>query len=296
MAARMLFIAVSCTALSFAGVAWKGTLTSKSDGKETVTVMDGYAQKGNVREEFAEVRGETGMNKGDFIIYRSDKNVMYIVDTKEKHYMEMPLDAMGSLMGGMMEIKISNPKVSAKSAGSEKVGGFNCSKVIITSTYDMEMKVMFMTTKSHVEQTQEIWATKDVALAEIGEAYRGRAAKTGMKSLDTLIMKESQAVGMRGFPIKTVTTQKSTSDGKTSITASTYTIESIAQKALSADLFTVPAGYSKASMPTAGTAGASEKSSAAKPASSKTKGKSDDEDEAKKAEQAAKDIMKSLFK
>jgi len=290
-------LAVGCTAMSFAGVAWKSTIVSKNDGKETVTVMNGYAQKGNVREEFAEVRGETGMNKGDFIIYRSDKNAMYIVDTKEKHYMEMPLDAMGALMSGMMEIKITNPKVSAKAAGNEKIGGFSCSKVIVTSSYDMEMKVMFMTTKSHVEQTQEIWSTKDVALAEIGEAYRGRAAKTGMKDLDKLIVKESQAAGMRGFPVKAVTTQKNTSDGKTSVNTSTYTIDSIAVKVLSADLFTVPAGYTKASMPASGAA-ASDKGTSSKSApSAKAKGKADDDaDDSKKAEQAAKDIMKNLFK
>ncbi|MEK6795149.1 MAG: DUF4412 domain-containing protein [Spirochaetota bacterium] len=294
MIVRTVALAVLCAAVSFAGVTWKGTMTSKNDGKETVTVMNGYAQKGNVREEFAEVRGAAAMEKGDYIIYRSDKNTMYIVDTKEKSYMEMPLDAMGQMMGGMMEMKVSNPKVSSKAEGGEKVSGYNCKKIVITSSYDMEMKVMFMTTKSHVEQTQEIWATKDVSVGEFGDAYRGKAAKTGMKDLDKLVAREMAALG-NAFPVKTIMTQKSTSDGKTTVNTSVMTIESITTKALGNDLFTVPADYKKTSLADTKAPASTGTSTGAGTTKSKAKA-GDDEDDAKKAEKAAKEMMKNLFK
>jgi hypothetical protein len=106
------------------------------------------------------------------IIIRMDKNVMYMINHKEKKYTEMPIGSKGdifsSAMAGsdlsgeeqaqakkMMEgfAKMMKPKVSVKDTGeTKKIKNWNCKKYIMT------MSMMGTTTKF------DTWASEDIKI------------------------------------------------------------------------------------------------------------------------------------
>jgi hypothetical protein len=248
---RLFLIAVAFfllqTTFVFAGVEWQAKSVTKGKGKEATILIHGYAQNGNVREEFVEVKGENRLTeKGMYWLYKGEGNTMYVVNPKEKTYMAISIDSLmqfGSEATQFMKLTISNPKVEVKQLNPETLSTYECKHMMINSAYDMEMKVVIMKTKSHVEQAQEIWAADVKAFQDMASAFKMKSFKTGMKDLDELIQKQMEPYKNLGFTIKSITTQKNTQGKKTEITTTEMTVSDIATKNVNDDLFKIPADY-----------------------------------------------------
>ena len=248
---RLCFILVAFfllqTTLVFAGVEWQAKSVTKEKGKESTTLIHGYAQNGNVREEFVEVKGENPLTeKGMWWLYKGEGNTVYVVDPKEKTYIAVSLDSLmqfGGALSQFMKMTVSNLKVEVKPLNPETVSTYECKHIMINSIYDTEMKVVIMKTKSHVEQSQEIWAADIKSFQDMASAFKMKAFKTGMKDLDALIQKQMEAYKNLGFSLKSITTQKTTQGKKTEITTTEMTVSDIATKDLNQDLFKIPADY-----------------------------------------------------
>ncbi len=273
-------------AFVFAGVEWQSTTASKSNGKESTVVTHGYAQKGNIREDFVKSTGAKNpmYKKGSYFLYKANTNIVYIVNTEDKTYTEMSIESLSQTLGAVIQMKISNPKVDVQKLTPEAILSYNCRHISISSSYDLETKIAFITAKSHIDQTQELWGSDAVAAKEFSDIYKSRSFKTSFKDLDNLIQKQTETLKNLGFVLKSVTTQKSTGeDKKTQESVSTMTVDEINVKNLGDDLFKIPAGYKKEEMKTTD--------------GNETKEKKDGSGSSKKNEDVkAEDLIKGLFK
>jgi hypothetical protein len=269
--------------LMFAGIEWQAQTVSSTDGKDSTTMMmKGSAQNGNVREEITDVKGKGNgaIKKGSYYLFKGTSKNIIIVDPSEKSYMELPMEDMMNMAGQVMNITVSNAKATTTKLADEFVNGYPCQHYKITSSYDMETKVLFMTTKAHVEQIQEIWGTDKIAAKDLAGIYKNRALVTGNKELDKLVSDQAAAYKNVSFILKMVSDQKSTDESKnTSVTKSEMTISKIEQKNIADNLFVVPADYKK-----------TEIGKIEKPKDQKTDKKDDKEQEIK-----PEDILKGLF-
>jgi hypothetical protein len=257
---RSAFILVALLVLSVsiarAGIVWQVDITGEHKKGETATISKVYAQAGQVREEYIEVKGaaENKMKeKGMWWLYKSGTNTVYIVDPTEKTYMGIEFDSLMKFMGALgsiMSMKFTNLKSEIKELDSVKVLGYDCQHYAINSSYDMELKVLMMKVKSHVEKDKEIWTTAELPMEEVSLSFREQSFKTGMKDLDSLIQQEMAVQKNLGFILKSVETQI-TSDAKgkeTDKSTTTMTVSGVEVKDLSGDLFTIPSDYKEISM------------------------------------------------
>jgi hypothetical protein len=257
---RSAFILVALLVLSVsiarAGIVWQVDITGEHKKGETTTITKVYAQAGLVREEYIEVKGEAANKmkaKGMWWLYKSGTNTVYIVDPEEKTYMGIEFDSLMKFMGALSSIlsmKITNLKSEIKELDAEKLLEYNCRHYAINSSYDMEMKILMMKVKSHIEKDKAIWATNELPMEEVSLSFREQSFKTGMKDLDSLIRQEMAAQKDLGFILKSVETQI-TSDAKgkeTDKSTTTMTVSGVEVKDLSADLFKIPSDYKEISM------------------------------------------------
>lgn len=243
----VLTIVQSCLVL--AGLEWHTKIVNKRGEKEGVGNIHLYAQEGNVREEFTKGKVNPLAKEGSYFLYKSEGNMVYLVNPKDKTYAEFPLELMLQSMSSsqMMQITISNAKVDVKKLAMETIGSYKCEHIVINSSYDMKMKVVFMSMEHHIEQAHELWITKDIPIKDVSENYFQKSFKTGLKDLDDLIKKYQDIIGNKGFTVKSLLEQKTT-DLKTQKTEHTITemdIYDVQSKKLDSSLFEIPANYNK---------------------------------------------------
>jgi len=239
---------------ALAGMEWKSKITSTVKGKEAVTLINGCAQGGNVREDFTEVpKGQSDLSKkGMYWIYLGQSGKVQIVNPKEKSYFEMSLDsvlAVAGALGQVMQLTISNAKVKVNNLEAEKVLDYDCRHLSVESAYDMEMKMLFIKAKSHIDETREMWGTSALPLTEMAPSYRFKSFKLGIKELDALLKSQAAAYQSLGFILKSVATQNTTDEkGKVQTTVTKMDVTEMAVKDVSADLFKIPEGYTRQEM------------------------------------------------
>ncbi len=235
--------------LIFAGIQWQAKIVTSRADKEEAIISYVYAQDSNVREEYVEASGENVlMEKGHYWLYKGSENTVYIVNPDEKTYMALSIDSLAQLTGGLqqiMKMTISNAKVEVNKLDPETVGGYSCNHLKINTAYDMEMKILFIKTKSHIEQSKEIWGTTAIPISELANSFRTKSFKVGIVELDSLLGVEMAAYKDFGFTVKSVTIEKTTSGNKTETSTTEMTVSDVVTKNLSSDLFTIPADYKK---------------------------------------------------
>ncbi len=233
------------------GVEWQAQTITKAKDEESKIIIKGYAQKGNVREEFIEVsKKENQLKKlGMFWLYLSEKNEVYIVDPEEKAYFVMNIDSIAGLMGAVnqfVKFTISNPKIEMEELGTENFMGIECKHFKINLSYDMETKIMIMKMKTHNEESRELWTTTK-HLEDVSLNFSKKSISTGIPVLDSLIRQEIGLHADMGFVLKSLIVSKSF-DAKGKIVSEMTTetvIEKLAEKNLSEELFKIPSDYKK---------------------------------------------------
>lgn len=140
--------------ISAAEIEWNSqNKVNDGSAKEELSKFHCYAQNGNVRQDVIEGSLSQLIKEGSYILYREDSNNMYIVSTKEKTYLELPLDTLMGMAANMMQIEIGDLKVMKLEP--EIILKYKCNHVKIDSSYNMKSKLMNMNLK--IEQTQELW-------------------------------------------------------------------------------------------------------------------------------------------
>ena len=182
-------------------------------------------------------------------LFKAKDSVLYMVNPAEKTFSQLPMNAifqMTGVAGKLIKIKIKNPVLNNEKLGTAMVLGYPCQHSKQLMEYDMEVKVVFIKSKSHVKIEKEVWSTPKIkAMAEMAESFRFRDFKTGMEDLDNLIEEQMKADAEMGFPLKMITVNTSIDKKGNAKEASRQTMEvlSVGSKTFPASFFEIPSGY-----------------------------------------------------
>ncbi len=164
------------------------------------------------------------------IILNMNKNVMFIINPKEKSYLEttLPMDMSKLIpkeMAPMMAMMKMTVKVNANGQ-TQKVGNWNC------SGYDVDM------TMSMMQMKMKVWATTDVPFdwKAFSKMY---ANVVKMQFMDDSSIAEFMKIN--GYQISSEMTMNVMGANMKVVTQ----VAEITQKAAPAGLYSVPAGFTK---------------------------------------------------
>ena len=248
----IVILLIMFAATAFAGVEWrtKTETVAKAKGQSNTIVMQVFASGGNVKQVFESVADENEMfQKGSYWLFKANDNSLYLVNPAEKTYSRLPMNAifqMTGVAGKLIKIKIKNPVINNEKLGTATVLGYPCQHSKQLMEYDMEVKVVFIKSKSHVKIEKEVWSTPKIkAMAEMAESFRFRDFKTGMEDLDNMIEEQMKADAELGFPLKMITVNTSIDKKGNEEVTSRQTMEvlSVGNKTFPASFFEIPAGY-----------------------------------------------------
>ena len=196
--------------------------------------MMGQAQpaKDEVNEQWFSKDKLANIAGGRSVILDMGKKMMYIVNHKDKNYVETPLPldmskvvpAEAQSMMGMMKVTV---KV-APNGQTKKIGQWNC------SGYDVDMNMMMMQMK------MKVWSTTEVPFdwKAFSDMYTNVSK---MQFMDEASIKEFMKI--KGFQISSQTTGEMMG-AKLNVNS---TITEISQKTAPAGIYSIPAGYTKQS-------------------------------------------------
>ena len=244
-------------ATAFAGVEWRTKTVTEAEakGQSNTITMQVFASGGNDKQVFESVdKGNDMFRKGSYWLFKAKDNFLYMVDPVEKTYSQLPMNTlmqMTGAVGKLVKVKISNPVVNNEKLGTEAVLGYPCRHGKQLMEYDMEVKIAFIKSKSHVKIEKEIWSTAAFkGLAEMGEAFRYRDFKTGMEDLDKLVEAQIKADAGLGFPLKMITVNTTIDKKGNAKETSRQTMEvlSLGSKNFPASFFDIPAGFEEKEM------------------------------------------------
>ena len=236
-------------AVASAGVTYEFTMNVDGAGGG----MAGTASADGPRSRAELTRGDGLLfEDGSVIVSADGGRTLHVLDPGARTYYRLSSDLfakVGTLvknMGSMLRISVSNPKVAVRSAGAgAPIEGYPTTRYEIDASYDLAMTVLGSQMKSRVVMRSEVWTTPRLAAA--GSFIQESGIRTGIEEIDALIA--SQAAGVKGFPLRQVTTMTTTQGKKTATQTSTFTVSKIREQALDASLFAVPAGYRETKSP-----------------------------------------------
>jgi hypothetical protein len=251
-------ITLMFTLLSYGGIQWHTTITIVGTGKGVNNEIKAvtYAQGGNVKQVFEGVSNENPFyfQKG-YWLYKADENNIYIVNDANYTYMVMSMDdllQMTGMLGQLVKITIKDASVNTEVLPVEKLLGYSCRHLKITSEYTMKMKITVIKKTLRIHEVKEIWGSARVrGLKEIGKSYLNKDFKTGIEDLDKLMEKQLEQQKNIGFPLKIVTTslQKGKKGKVKSKTTTTIKVTKITSKTMPKSFFEIPANYDKVKSP-----------------------------------------------
>jgi hypothetical protein len=248
----IVILLVIFAATAFAGVEWRTKTVTKAQakGQSNTIVMQVCARGGDVKQIFESVADENEMfQKGSYWLFKAADNSLYMVNPAEKTYSRLPLNAIFQMTGiaaKLIKIKIKNPQVAIEKLANETILGYPCLHRKIVSEYDMEVKVVFIKSKSHERNEKEVWSSTQIkGLTEVAETFRNRDFKTGFEDLDALIAEQMKAEAEAGFPLKTITVTTSIDKKGNAKETMRQTMEviSVGSKNFPASFFEIPSGY-----------------------------------------------------
>jgi Domain of unknown function (DUF4412) len=200
----------------FEGVIESNNVTSDETGEPLRSVMTIWVKKDRAR---IQTRYDE-RTPGATMIYRNDRNVLWILNDEEKSYFEIGHDRgkpgvrprPGKAQGEQMKIR--------KTGKSKTILGYACEQIIQTGE----------------DQITEIWAT--TKLADVGSALENVVGEDSDGEGEE-VYDELRSLGM--FPLSSVTRIEGT-------VVESQEITKIERTSLSNSLFELPAGYTKQTM------------------------------------------------
>ncbi len=243
---------VSLSSTAFAGLTYK--VQSSTSGPHSVTIAGIVAVDGpNMRMDV--INGDDVLFRANSVILSTDGGkTMAVIDGASRSYYELQLDQiLGSStaalknMGGMFKISFDNPSVTVRDGGNgEPVEGYPTHKSVLDASYDIAIDAMGQKMTTHMTMTTESWTTDQLS-SELTNFLQMRGLRTGIESLDRLI--EAQSKGVKGFPLKQVSTVRMNQGGSDVTMTTTALVSNIEKKAIDAAQFAMPAGLTKVDDP-----------------------------------------------
>lgn len=242
-----------------AGVSYTAVTRAEGGPPEAAAMqamtMKVAADGSSARMEFVD-SGNPMMPAGSYMLTSDAGKTLYLVNPQARSYSRWDLEKMMGGMGGMMEamkgmvtMKFLNPKVEKvlDEAGPAMHGYATRHSKFVTS-YTLATTVMGMTSESSVNIEDEVWSSdslKDEALKAWSKTQR---VKTGNDSLDEMIRLQLDTV--QGFPLKKISTNRSTTMGTTQESKTVMEVTELKETSIPADTFQLPEGYREAAAPT----------------------------------------------
>lgn len=202
-------------------------MSHRNSGKETQLVL---LMKGDLMA--FSMKGDGAMEKGGDVIFRPDKNVMWILSPKEKTYLEIvPDKEMLSSHGKVkeklkkkLEKKLGGNGGFRKTGNTQSIAGYECEEWVSDEDGDVA----------------RVWGT-----SKLGNVYEGFLKAMGQWGASREAQDnrgwQNELIDRRIFPMKTVLTENG------SVTES-QEVTKVEKKSLSASLFEPPPDYKKQSM------------------------------------------------
>lgn len=193
-------------------------------------------------------KSENPMLSEESVILSKDLKSIFLLNTKDKTYTELNLEkllqSMSSITGSLLNLEIENPKVEVKRGSEDKnILGFPCKHIIIETSYDMKMKVLFIKSKQKIHYISQYWITEKFPIV-LKDYYQEKSLKTGILELDKIIEQETSQLKGMVLKLKKVTETKTDKDKITKSYEETE-ITKIEEKDLSMDYFEIPKDYKK---------------------------------------------------
>ncbi len=225
---------------------------------EGKTVVEGkkkeYPMKGKVflkepsffRLEYEEI--ENPMLTKDSVILSQDLKTIYLLNKKEKTYIELNfsdmLQSLGGLADSLLNLEIEEPKVSVKKGSEGKVIlGYDCKHIIVESSYLLNMKILFMKSKQRISSMANYWVAENFPLI-LKDYFQEKSIKTGIDKLDELI--ELETANIKGMVLRyTKTTETQSDKGESTKTYDEMEVKKIEEGEFPLTYFEVPKDYKK---------------------------------------------------
>ncbi len=240
-----------------AGLSWVSEMTISDSVRPTQRIRARVqAQAGMLREDFDSTSGAAaGMARaGTWWLFRADSQTVAIVNSRDKSYMEMRMDsvlnATTNLMG-MGEMRLTDPHVDWKegSDDTDRVPGAKAYTLHIT--YGMEVKILFMDTKTKIDEVRSIWVSPKWPTADLLPEFQRMAIHSGLPGLDTLIAKEAAIQkAFQQMVVHSVSTRRTTdAKGRVKTTITRMEVLDLTKSTIPSDRFRIPDGYKRNEMP-----------------------------------------------
>lgn len=182
------------------------------------------------------------------VIISKDLKTIYLLNTKDKTYSELNFEelmqSIGGITGSILNLEIENPKVEVKNGTENKtILGYPCKHIIMETSYDMKMKVLFIKSKQKVHYISECWVAPTFPLI-LKDWYQERSFKTGIPELDKLIEMETSEIKGMVLKIKRITETKN-EKGEITKVYDESEITKIEEKDFPLNYFEIPKDYKK---------------------------------------------------
>lgn len=189
-------------------------------------------------------KSENPMLSKDSVILSKDLKSIFLLNTKDKTYTELDIEKLIHITGSFLNLEIENPKVEVKRGSEDKnILGFPCKHIIIETSYDMKMKVLFIKSNQKVHYISQYWITEKFPII-LKDYYQEKSFKTGILELDKIIEQETSQVKGMVLKLKKTTETKTEKDKITTSYEETE-ITKIEERDLPLDYFAVPKDYKK---------------------------------------------------
>ncbi len=236
----------------FANYSWYSEMVTKDTKKDKTTSKVKLFYRicdTALRMDFVELEGkqtQQGYDKSVYWLYKGDS--VYIVNSKEKKYTVMSLDAilqMSAIAGKIVKIKIKDYSLNKEVLGAEKIDSYECKHIKLKKEYTMQMKVAFIKQSTKMESEEELWITNDISLAN--KSLFNRSYKTGFEDLDKMIEKEMAAYA-KSFIMKSIRKDiiKNKKGKVQSTTLMTTTVSELKKESFDKKIFEIPKDYEMA--------------------------------------------------
>lgn len=259
-----LFLILLC--LAAATPLWAGVLLTivdqPADQPNDQTTMKMYVDKDRLRVE------NSGQEKNNIVIYRADKNLFWMINSKDKTYMEITkadLEKLQQQMAEMnqrMEEAMKNMPPEQRQMMEQQMKGRMPAAKTDETTYKKvasgqkvgEWSATQYEGDREGQKVEDVWATSSKSLGLTAEDFNvlkdmskfwegmGRMGRSNAPGFH--VNEEGEIEGkFSGVPVKSV----KYAEGKVT---STSELKSVQREAFDASLFDLPAGLTKQEMPT----------------------------------------------
>lgn len=247
-------LAVLAAVPAWAGVHYKAQTVLSGD-QQSRTAVEAWVDGEKTKVVFIE-SDQPMMEENSYLVSTDGGKTLFLVNPKEKTYMEWDLEGMlaafGSVMDsmqGLMSMEFSDvqvEKLSEESGG--QVLGYSTTHRQYRTSYTMSIKVMGLKRQSTTDMVQDIWTTDAFGDPGFGVWLRNEPPKTGIEGLDEVIASEMEKVD--GLPLKSVVRSTTVGQkGKRETTTTTETeVTMIEETAIADSTFEIPADYTKQEM------------------------------------------------